>query len=204
MEALRQLRAMQGPIGRTPVIALTANALIGDRENYLTAGMNGYVSKPFTSKALMAEIARVVDQHALRLDRAGVTMVAPAPAGKSAPQLPMQFERALEGIDGDLALFVVIAEKAVSEFHRTADRLDALVSASDLPGLTSEAHKLCSVWALYAKAGEEGMAAQLESSAKGGQKQVALALAAKLVIALRDAAQLLLIWHGQVQGQKHQ
>lgn len=204
MEALHQLRAMQGPIGQTPVIALTANALIGDRENYLASGMNGYVSKPFTAQALMAEIVRVVDQQGLMLDRAETTVLASVPVGRTAPQLPLQFLPALESIDGDLESFVIIAEKAVSEFTRTADKLSALASASDFPGLAKEAHTLRSVWGLYAKAGEENMATQLEASAKACQKEVALALAEQMVVALRDAAQSLLVWHGQIQEQQHQ
>lgn len=143
-------------------------------------------------------------QQTSTLDRAEVTMVASDLTAKSAPPLPLQFARVLDSVDGDLDMFVVIAEKAVHEFRRTAERLDDLVSAADLPGLTREAHKLCSVWALYAKAGEEGMAVQLEKSAKDGQEQMALALAGQLVLALRDAAQSLSIWHGQTQGQKHQ
>jgi len=202
MEALRQLRAMMGPVGRTPVIALTANALMGDRETYLAAGMNGYVSKPFTREALMVEIARVVDQRALVLDQPSAAE--PVLSEGGAPQVPVQFARVLEGIDGDLDLFVVIAEKAMSEFQRTADLLEALVRASDLPGLASEGHKLCSVWALYAKTGEESMAAQLEASAKGGQRQVALVLAEQLIRALRDAAKSLLGWHNHAHGQRHQ
>lgn len=141
---------------------------------------------------------------ALISDRAEAAKAASAPAEKSAPQVPMQFVRVFESMDGDLALFRVIAEKAVLEFQRSADRLDALLKASDLQGLASEAHKLCSVWALYAKAGEEGMAAQLERSAKGGDGQVALLSAGQLVTALRDAGQSLLLWHSQTQGQTHQ
>jgi CheY-like chemotaxis protein len=204
MEALHHLRAMQGHVGQTPVIALTANALIGDRENYLASGMNGYVSKPFTAQALMAEIVRVVDQQGLVLDRAETPVQASAPAGRSAPQLPLQFVPAFESIDNDLESFVVIAEKAVSEFQRTADKLSALAKASDFPGLAKEAHTLRSVWGLYAKTGEENMAAQLETFAKTGQREVALALAEQLVVALRDAAQSLLVWHGQIQEQKYQ
>lgn len=198
MDALRQLRTMPAPVGQTPVIALTANAIIGDRESYLASGMNGYVSKPFTAATLMAEIVRVVHQQALVLDQTEPTMTG------YTPQLPLQFVHALESIDGDLTSFVVIAEKAVFEFQRTADRLNALVRVSDLSGLAREAHTLCSVWALYAKEGEEGMAGRLETSANSGQKEVALALAGQLVIALRDAAQSLHIWHSQMQGQYHQ
>ena len=201
MEALRQLRTREGPVGLTPVIALTANALIGDRENYLAAGMNGYVSKPFTTDALMAEIARVVDQQVLMLERAEGTTAAAALDGMSAPQLPLQFMPAFESINGELGLFVLVAEKAVSEFQLTADRLDALITAADLPGVARVAHKMCSVWAMYAKVGEEGLAAQVETFARDGQRQMALTSARQFVTALRDAAQSLLIWLAQVQGE---
>jgi CheY-like chemotaxis protein len=36
-----------------PIIAMTAEALIGDMENFLAEGMNGYISKPFKMKDLI-------------------------------------------------------------------------------------------------------------------------------------------------------
>jgi len=45
---------------RTPVIALTAHSLEGDRERFLAAGMDGFVSKPFKFPELFAEIGRVL------------------------------------------------------------------------------------------------------------------------------------------------
>jgi len=46
---------------RTPVIAMTAHAMQGDRERCLAVGMNGYVSKPVQREALSREIAKLVN-----------------------------------------------------------------------------------------------------------------------------------------------
>jgi two-component system sensor histidine kinase/response regulator len=55
---IRRVELLQGQ-GRTlPVIAITANALAGDREACLAAGMDDYLSKPFTQQELGAVIAR--------------------------------------------------------------------------------------------------------------------------------------------------
>jgi CheY-like chemotaxis protein len=61
MEATEIIRSMELSSGRrrTPIIAVTANALKGDRERYLACGMDGYVSKPIAVESLRAEIQRV-------------------------------------------------------------------------------------------------------------------------------------------------
>ena len=56
-QAARSIRELEKNTGRhTPVIALTANAMKGDREIYLNAGMDAYISKPFTFEVLYQTI----------------------------------------------------------------------------------------------------------------------------------------------------
>jgi PAS domain S-box-containing protein len=57
--ATREIRALSGPAGRTPILAVTANVLPRQVEAYLQAGMDGCVAKPVSPAALMAEIARL-------------------------------------------------------------------------------------------------------------------------------------------------
>lgn len=59
-EVLSQLRLREG-YQRTPVIALTASAMNGDRERALAAGFSDFISKPVNLKALRLEIARFLE-----------------------------------------------------------------------------------------------------------------------------------------------
>jgi CheY-like chemotaxis protein len=57
LEATKHIRALEGPAARVPIIALTANAMKGDRETYLAAGMDGYVSKPINAADLFTALS---------------------------------------------------------------------------------------------------------------------------------------------------
>ncbi|WP_315782012.1 ATP-binding protein [Bradyrhizobium sp. SZCCHNR2011] len=58
ISATRAIRQLPGPQSHVPIIALTANALVGQREAYLAAGMNDYVTKPIQPPLLFAAIRR--------------------------------------------------------------------------------------------------------------------------------------------------
>jgi len=64
IECTQVIRREEKQTGQhVPVIAMTANAMAGDRERYLASGMDGYVSKPIDRNLLYEEIANLVTQR---------------------------------------------------------------------------------------------------------------------------------------------
>ena len=57
-EATRQIRALGGSFASLPIVALTASAILGDRERCIGAGMNDYMSKPFRCRDLARMLER--------------------------------------------------------------------------------------------------------------------------------------------------
>ncbi len=56
VQAANAIVARRGPAGRPRIVAMTANAMPGDREAYLAAGMDGYVAKPIQVDELAAAL----------------------------------------------------------------------------------------------------------------------------------------------------
>ena len=50
IEATQRIRQLDDARSQIPIVAVTANAMAGDRETYLEAGMTEYVSKPFSTE----------------------------------------------------------------------------------------------------------------------------------------------------------
>ncbi len=62
-ETVAAIRASPAAWRDTPLIALTADAMGGDREKYLALGADGYVSKPVDERSLLSELLRVMSDR---------------------------------------------------------------------------------------------------------------------------------------------
>lgn len=80
VEATQRIRSMSGQAG-LPIIAMTANTMAGDREEYLESGMNDYVAKPIDFHALLRIIASHLDRGKAEEPAADVVPARKAPGG---------------------------------------------------------------------------------------------------------------------------
>jgi signal transduction histidine kinase/CheY-like chemotaxis protein len=107
VQATRAIRALPPPQCEVPIIALTANALAGHREEYLKAGMDDYVSKPISRAVLYRAVERRLGVRAFSRVR-----VEPAPA---LPPLPPATD---PGAMADLTAFMASLEPPATETAR--------------------------------------------------------------------------------------
>jgi two-component system sensor histidine kinase/response regulator len=103
-EAARRIRALPG-YERLPILAMTANAMAGDRERSLAAGMNDHVTKPIDPDALFDALLRWLPAPETAMPGASAPAAAPAPpistrAAGLAPDDPLAAIPALDAADG--------------------------------------------------------------------------------------------------------
>jgi PAS domain S-box-containing protein len=182
LAAAREIRALPASRGRTPILALTANAMASDRRLCLEAGMDDFVTKPLAPNKLRDAVARWMDGGS------------PKAAGEGASSSEATVID--HAVIDELRLMMTERELAAL-VHKLVDREDAVRVPQWPTTLTTaeiaeEAHKIVSSAGALGARRVQTIAGRLESACREGHSAAISGLVEDLARASIEACAALL------------
>ena len=153
LEATAAIRALESENGRhQPIVAMTANAMKGDRERFLAAGMDDYIAKPFDP----GDLQRILD-HAPAVANSSASINHP-----NEPEMPTQqpfdtidpsaasadadslydWQRTVKQAGGSEEMARILAQVYLDESKTLIDQMQAAFEAGDAAKMSRAAHTL--------------------------------------------------------------
>jgi CheY-like chemotaxis protein len=137
-EATQSIRRHEaGSGGHVPIIAMTAHAMHGARQECLGHGMDGYLTKPIDTEALWLEL----DALSRRADQAATSKDGRPGAPAQAPQTA-DFDRARQTMDDDRELFDELAQMFLRDVPPLLEQAQQGVSSGDTAAVRAAAHAI--------------------------------------------------------------
>jgi CheY-like chemotaxis protein/HPt (histidine-containing phosphotransfer) domain-containing protein len=159
VEATRQIRCLPAPKNAIPIFAMTAHAMRGASEEYLAAGMNDYITKPFQPSLLLGKLERLAEG-----------LPAEPPSTRQRQVLPVLDTTNLEELGTALPL-KNLAELITLFLHDTEcqmQEIGACEKAGDLAGVARQAHMLVSCAGNLGAMHTSALAREVEHFCKAG------------------------------------
>jgi len=138
-EATGEIRKLEAPMNRhTPIIAMTAHAMKGDRERCIAAGMDDYVSKPIDPETVLKVLQRWMPAEAGQ-----AVASAPKPGTHDAEELAvLDMKQAMFITGGKMAMFRRIATVYLQHMPNRIHELEVAVGRMDFPEIYRVAHSI--------------------------------------------------------------
>ncbi len=188
LETTRRIRQAEASCGgHTHIVALTANAMPGDREKCLAAGMDDYLAKPVRADAIQAVLARAVPSFNATPVTAPLPRIESSPAmPPSLPSLPtvaadpheplVDMDRLNEFSGGSTTSLIEITDLYLTQTTEQLDRLNAALQINDAAAVARLAHSSAGASGVCGILVMEPAFRRLEQMGREGRLDGALAL----------------------------
>jgi CheY-like chemotaxis protein len=178
---IRALEQQRG--GHLPIVAMTANAIAGDEEMCLAAGMDGYLGKPFSRAGLHATLIRFAGADASRLALFAPETVVPKQTNPPmAPDLDHARFREMDALFSNSAggNYASLLLSFQSNSEKRIQELRLAVECNDASTVLAVAHAIKGSSGNLGFAGLQRMAGQLEHAAKASRIDIVSAQVAAM------------------------
>ncbi|HET6423348.1 MAG TPA: response regulator [Planctomycetaceae bacterium] len=182
LDATREIRAREAVDGQhTPIVAMTAHALQGDRERCLAAGMDDYLTKPIRFEQLFECLERIGQQTpTATVARNAVVIPPPFEDDDEAIHLvsPVEttslvnWKRARSAAAHDPELLADVSRAFLEESPQLADRALREFAAGDWKALQRTMHTLKNSFATFGVEEGQARAADIERGCRAGDPPV--------------------------------
>jgi PAS domain S-box-containing protein len=148
-----------------PIIAMTANAMVGDREKAMEAGMNDHIAKPIDPETMLVTMAKWITPAAP--SQKLITSTDMAEESKALPELEcLDREAGLAICRGNSTLYQKLLIKFIKNHQNFVDHFNAARKQNDEVAATRHAHTLKGVAGTIGAVRLEAAAATLESDCR--------------------------------------
>ncbi|MBF0293057.1 MAG: response regulator [Nitrospinae bacterium] len=120
-----------------PILAMTANAMAGDREKCIECGMNDHIPKPIDVGQLFVTLGRWIKPKAPAVE----SNIAKAPKDGDAPYIPgLEIDKALQRVGGSVKLLCKLINRFTETQANVMTRIKTAIENNDAETATREAH----------------------------------------------------------------